>query len=196
MEGNELIKEERPVYPVIPLRGKVIFPNTFVNFDVGRPMSLNAVKAASDGDLKVFIAAQKNALVENPKKSDLYQTGVVAKIRQVIKLPNGNVKVSVQAVARARVLTLVKSKERFDATVEELSYTTADEIEAEAYFRVAKAAFWEYSLFDKKMGKDVLTTLAEMNSPNEFIDNAVVVLTLKESDCQKLLEESDSVNRL
>ena len=69
MEGNELIKEERPVYPVIPLRGKVIFPNTFVNFDVGRPMSLNAVKAASDGDLKVFIAAQKNALVENPKKS-------------------------------------------------------------------------------------------------------------------------------
>ena len=196
MEGNELIKEERPVYPVIPLRGKVIFPNTFVNFDVGRPMSLNAVKAASDGDLKVFIAAQKNALVENPKKSDLYQTGVVAKIRQVIKLPNGNVKVSVQAVARARVLTLVKSKERFDATVEELSYTTADEIEAEAYFRVAKAAFWEYSLFDKKMGKDVLTTLAEMNSPNEFIDNAVVVLTLKESDCQKLLEESDTVNRL
>lgn len=196
MEGNELIKEERPVYPVIPLRGKVIFPNTFVNFDVGRPMSLNAVKAASDGDLKVFIAAQKNALVENPKKSDLYQTGVVAKIRQVIKLPKGNVKVSVQAVARARVLTLVKSKERFDATVEELSYTTADEIEAEAYFRVAKAAFWEYSLFDKKMGKDVLTTLAEMNSPNEFIDNAVVVLTLKESDCQKLLEESDTVNRL
>ena len=196
MEGNELIKEERPVYPVIPLRGKVIFPNTFVNFDVGRPMSLNAVKAASDGDLKVFIAAQKNALVENPKKSDLYQTGVLAKIRQVIKLPNGNVKVSVQAVARARVLTLVKSKERFDATVEELSYTTADEIEAEAYFRVAKAAFWEYSLFDKKMGKDVLTTLAEMNSPNEFIDNAVVVLTLKESDCQKLLEESDTVNRL
>ena len=153
MEGNELIKEERPVYPVIPLRGKVIFPNTFVNFDVGRPMSLNAVKAASDGDLKVFIAAQKNALVENPKKSDLYQTGVVAKIRQVIKLPKGNVKVSVQAVARARVLTLVKSKERFDATVEELSYTTADEIEAEAYFRVAKAAFWEDSLFDKKMGK-------------------------------------------
>lgn len=72
MEGNELIKEERPVYPVIPLRGKVIFPNTFVN-STSAGVSLNAVKAASDGDLKVFIAAQKNALVENPKKFDLYR---------------------------------------------------------------------------------------------------------------------------
>ncbi len=196
MEEKKELKEEKRTYPMIPLRGKVIFPNTFVNFDVGRTISLNAMSAASDGDMQVFIAAQKNAFVENPKKSDIYQTGVIARVRQVIKLPSGNVKVSVQAIARARILSLTKSRERFDAEVEELAYVTQDEIEAEAYFRVAKAAFWEYSLFDKKIGKDVLTTLAEIASPNEFIDNAVVVLTLKESDCQKLLEESDTVARL
>lgn len=150
MEEKKELKEEKRTYPMIPLRGKVIFPNTFVNFDVGRTISLNAISAASDGDMQVFIAAQKNAFVENPKKSDIYQTGVIARVRQVIKLPSGNVKVSVQAIARARILSLTKSRERFDAEVEELAYVTQDEIEAEAYFRVAKAAFWEYSLFDKK----------------------------------------------
>lgn len=86
MEKTENIGE---TLPMIALRGKVIFPKTFVNFDVGRPMSVRAAEQALENGGKIFVAAQKNALQDNPRKGDIYRCGVVARITQITKLPAG-----------------------------------------------------------------------------------------------------------
>ena len=105
-ENTEIIENEK-IFPMIALRGKVIFPSTFVNFDVGRQISLNAINKASKGDNLIFVSAQKNALVDNPKAKDVNRVGVVARIRQLIKMPgNVNTKVSIQALYRARIVSL------------------------------------------------------------------------------------------
>ncbi len=195
-EITEVAVEEKN-YPMVALRGKVIFPSTYVNFDVGRQMSLNAVNKASQGDNLLFVSAQKNALIDNPKSKDVYRVGVVVKIRQLIKMPtNVSTKISVQALYRARITSFTNTKDMFEVKIEEYPYIECPELETEAHFRVAKTAFLEYSLIDKRIVKDVIVKLSEINDPNEFIDNALSILLLKEEAVQKILEESVTIERL
>ena len=182
--------------PMIALRGKVLFPKTFVNFDVGRQMSLQAAASAMENHTNVFIAAQKNALVDMPRKNDIYKTGVVARIAQIIKLPGGNQKISVETLYRARAESVRFADNMFRAEAVREDYLPADAIETEAYFRMAKQSVVEYTLFDKQVAKDVLVRLAEIADPNEFIDNVLSVLFFKEDKCQAILDESDTVKRL
>ena len=182
--------------PMIALRGKVIFPKTFINFDVGRQISLAAVNAAAENGTELFIAAQKNALVDTPSKADLNRYGVVARVTQIIKLPGGSVKVSVEALYRAYAENIRTENGMFRADTVREDYIEEEGTETEAYFRLARQAMLEYTLFDKQLSKDVLIKLSEMSDPNEFIDNVLSVLTFKESRCQALLEERVTTKRL
>ena len=182
--------------PMIALRGKVIFPKTFINFDVGRQISLAAVNAAAENCTELFIAAQKNALVDTPSKADLNRYGVVARVTQIIKLPGGSVKVSVEALYRAYAENIRTENGMFRADTVREDYIEEEGTETEAYFRLARQAMLEYTLFDKQLSKDVLIKLSEMSDPNEFIDNVLSVLTFKESRCQALLEERVTTKRL
>lgn len=181
---------------MVALRGKVIFPKTFVSFDVGRAMSAAAVNYASESGNEIFIAAQKNALIDTPKKSDINKIGVVAKIRQIIKMPNGAMKVSIEAAYRAEIVKFTEIKNFFKVIVKRRDYIPSDAAETEAYFRMAKSAFLEYTLFDKRLGKDVLINISELTEADEFIDNVLSVMLFKESQCQKILDEDVTVKRL
>lgn len=204
--NNEIIKRddsssapaenEKKSLPMIALRGKVVFPKTFISFDVGRQISLAAVNAAAENNTQLFIAAQKNALVDTPSKNDLNRYGVVARVAQIIKLPGGNVKVSVEALYRAFAENIKTENGMFVAETVREDYIREDGAETEAYFRLARQAMLEYTLFDKQMSKDVLVKLSEMTDPDEFIDNVLSVLTFKESKCQELLEERVTIKRL
>ena len=198
-ETKELLEiiEKDKTYPMVALRGKVIFPLTYVNFDVGRQLSLNAVNKASQGENLLFVSAQKNALIDNPKSKDVYRVGVVVKIRQLIKMPtNVSTKISVQALYRARITAFTNTKDMFEVKIEEFPYIECPEVETEAYLRAAKTTFLEYSLLDKRLVKEVIIKLSEITDANEFIDNALSVLLLKEESVQKILEESVTVERL
>ena len=195
-EENALAGQEKKSLPMIALRGKVVFPKTFISFDVGRQISLAAVNAAAENGTEVFIAAQKNALVDTPSKNDLNRYGVVARVTQIIKLPGGNVKVSAEALYRAFAENIITENGMFVAETLREDYIREDGAETEAYFRLARQAMLEYTLFDKQMSKDVLVKLSEMTDPDEFIDNVLSVLTFKESKCQELLEERVTVKRL
>ncbi len=189
--------EKIKTLPLIPLRGKVLFPKTILNFDIGRPISVKAVSVATETNSEVFISAQKNAFIDAPKKGDICEIGVIAKIKQLIKLPNGNVKLNVFAEKRARILNFVSTTGYYSVQVEELPYTVnAEEDEIEAYFRVAKNAFYEYTLFDKRITKEMIKTIVDITDVNEFIDNAMSVITFKESEVQDVLKESDTLERL
>lgn len=186
-------KGER-ILPVVPLRGKVLFPRTILNFDVGRPMSINAVDSAQG---VLFISSQKNAFIDAPRKSDISRIGVIARIKQIIKVQGGSMKLCVEAVTRARIVKFCDTRDYYTAVVEPYPYENdADAVETEAYFRVAKNAFFEYTLFDKRINKDMLTTITGINDPNDFVDNAMSVVNFKESDCQNILSITGTVERL
>ncbi len=184
-------------YPVIALRGKVLFPNTFLNFDIGRQVSVQAVECASESDNLVLISSQKNAFVDNPKPKDLNKVCTLAKIKQVMRMPNGNMKLNVEALERMKIKSFSKDSKFFKATAEAFPYINdKSEEEVEAYFRTAKNAFYEYTLFDKRITKDMLYTISELKEPDMFMDNAISVGSFKENDAQAFLETESTVERL
>ena len=183
--------------PVVALRGKVLFPKTILNFDAGRPFSVKAIERASQSDNLVFVASQKNALIDAPKQSDVCNVGVIARIRQIIKMPNGNVKVNVEAICRGEIIRFLDTKDHFTAIVKDLQYYhDCSDAELEANFRFAKKAFCDYAMLDKRIGKEMVATIAGIEVPNEFIDNALSVVPFKEMEIQKILEYSDTLVRL
>lgn len=182
------------ILPVIPLRGKVLYPRTILNFDVGRPASVNAVDSA-EGVL--FIAAQKNAFIDAPRKADILKVGVIARIKQIIRVQGGSMKLCVEAVSRAKIKQFCDTKDYFTAVIAPAPYEQdADPVETEAYFRVAKNAFYEYTLFDKRINKDMLATITALSDSNDFMDNAMSVVNFKEEDCQRMLTINGTVERL
>ncbi len=197
LKDNEKIENKDNILPMVALRGKVLFPKTFLNFDVGRPQSIAAIEKAADTNSEIFIATQKNAIIEAPKKTDVFKIGVIAKIKQIIKLPNNTMKVGVEAISRARITGYLDTKNYFTVKVEEIFYQLGENpFEVEAYFRQARKVFNEYTLLDKRISKDMLTAISEISTPNEFIDNAVSVVNFKEPDVQVILESNDTVERL
>ncbi|MBE5750735.1 MAG: endopeptidase La [Clostridiales bacterium] len=203
MEDKDIIYEitkekESKEMPLIALRGKVLFPKTFLNFDVGRNISVAAVNKAVADNSEIFIAAQKNAFIDSPKTTEICSVGVIARIKQVIKIQNsGNLKVSVEALKRAKIEEFKEEKGYFAVRVRECDYIEEnDPVKLEAYFRVAKNAFYEYSLADKRVSKEMLSTITEIKNPNEFVDNAISIVNFKEAEVQNILETDDTIARL
>ncbi|MBQ3219294.1 MAG: endopeptidase La [Clostridia bacterium] len=197
LNNDKTIEIKEKILPMVALRGKVLFPKTFLNFDVGRPQSISAIEKATETNSEIFITAQKSSLVDAPKKADVFKIGVIARIKQIIKLPSGTMKVGVEAICRARIKSFIDTKNHFTVSVEELFYSSVGNVfEIEAYFRLARKVFNEYILLDKRVSKDMVTALASINTPNEFIDNAVSVVNFKESDVQTILESNDTIERL
>lgn len=197
MEELDLLNTEGREFPLIALRGKVLLPKTLLNFDVGRPMSVTAAHKALDGDSLVVISSQKNSVIDNPTVKDIYYVGVLAKIKHVIKNSENNLKLSVQALERVKICEFTSDRGCFTVKVEYAPYTcSADETTVEAHYRVAKNSFYEYSLFDGRITKEVVNALSDMANPDDFIDNALSVIPFKENAIQSVLEIDDTVLRL
>ncbi|MBQ6979101.1 MAG: endopeptidase La [Clostridia bacterium] len=195
-ESTEIKIKETKVMPVIALRGKVLFPNTFLNFDAGRPISLAAVEAAPSYGNLLFIAAQKNAFIDAPMKSDILTVGAIARIKQVAKIGGEAMKVAVEALSRAKIVKFVSAKGYFAAEVEETPYILGDELETEAHLRVARDAFSDFVLIDKRLQKDAVATIMSITEPNRFIDSALSVAPLKEEVVGGILAEDNTIERL
>ncbi len=197
-EVIEVKQEDNKIYPLIALRGKVLFPKTLLNFDVGRQVSINAINRAVADNSLIFIASQKSAFIDNPKKSDILGVGVIARIKQVVKIQSSNnMKVSVEALSRAKITSFLDTKGFFTVTAVECPYILPEnENEIEAYFRVAKNCFYEYAIMDKRITKEMITAITDIKNVNEFMDNAVSIVNFKEEDVQSILLLDDTLMRL
>ena len=125
-------------YPLLALRGRVVFPDTTVNFDVGRMISLTAVKYAADNGTNIFVCTQKQSEKEEITAEDVFMSGTVVKLRQITRLPGNNLRLSVEGLFRATVRQLRKENGAFIATVEEITPVRGDPALEEAYFRTSK----------------------------------------------------------
>lgn len=198
IETQEQIENaEEKVYPLIALRGRVLFPKTLMNFEVGRPMSINAVNKARSNDSQIIIAPQKSAFIENPRKKEILSVGVLASITHLTEGQNGSLKVSVMAHERVKITSFEQEKEYFSVKIEKCPYIRLeDEIEQEACLRLVKKVFTAYALADKNINKDVLALFDSIIDVNEYIDKALTASSLGEREVQRILEMDQTFERV
>lgn len=188
--------------PLIPLRDVVVFPFMVIPLFVGRKKSVAALEQAVEKDKRVFLVAQKDLKAETPERKDLYDVGVIATVLQLIKLPDGTVKVLVEGLERARLLDYQESETVVHAKVE-LLYDKAAEnpdekqiFETEAFLRSLLSQFELFAKNDRKIPAEVFQSIASMNDPERLVDSISAILGGKIEQRQALLETVNIQKRL
>ncbi len=183
----------------VAMRGLVSFPKMVMHFDVSREKSVKAIERSLKEGGKLFLVTQHETYVENPKASDLYKVGVVAEIKQVLKLPDNIMKVLVEGLYKANLVRLIDDGDALKAEVKRApTYSRAkyDEVEAEALVRSVKDVFERYSSFFPKMPKELLTSVMTQDNPIKLFETVTFNCNLNYRDKQTLLEESNIINKL
>ena len=175
--------------PVLPLRDVVVYPHMVIPLFVGREKSIKALDAAMGTDKRILLVAQKSAEVDDPGRGDVYEIGTVATILQLLKLPDGTIKVLVEGVRRARVDELVDQGEYFVAEVDALlSEEEGDDRESEVLVRSVMALFDQYVKLNKKVPPEILTSLAGIDDAGRLADTIAAHMSLKLEEKQRILE--------
>lgn len=198
IKSDKNIEESNILYTVA-MRGLVAFPKMVMHFDVSRAKSISAIEHSLKEGGKLFLVTQHEAYIDNPKASDLYKVGVVAEIKQVLKLPDNIMKVLVEGVYKANLVRLIDDGEVLKAEVKRTpTYSRAkyDEVEAEALMRSVKDVFERYASFFPKMPKELLTSIMTQDSPLKLFETVTFNCNLNYRDKQTLLEETNVINKL
>ena len=198
IKSDKNIEESNILYTVA-MRGLVAFPKMVMHFDVSRAKSIAAIERSLKEGGKLFLVTQHEAYIDNPKASDLYKVGVVAEIKQVLKLPDNIMKVLVEGVYKANLVRLIDDGEVLKAEVKRTpTYSRAkfDEVEAEALMRSVKDVFERYASFFPKMPKELLSSIMTQDSPLKLFETVTFNCNLNYRDKQTLLEETNVINKL
>ena len=185
------------VLPLIPLRGITIFPYMVMHFDVGREKSILALEESMLNGQKVFLAAQKEAKVEEPEEDDIFQMGTICNIKQILKLPGDTVRVLVEGENRASIKDFIQKEPYFKVEIEELrDIECVDNNKCEALLRSVRKAFDEYIKLSGTIPAETIASLDDIESPGRFADVVSSYLILKQEKKQELLEAYDATERL
>ncbi len=183
--------------PLLPLRDIVVFPGMIVPLFVGRDKSVVALEQAMKANKEIFLVAQLDPAEDDPGKDDLYNIGVTATIMQLLKLPDGTVRVLVEGKQRAELRDLIERGDNYvEATVILVDEQSADGPEATALMRSVTEQFENYSKLNKKMPAETAVQLTEIDAPSALADAVAANIQLKVSDKQSLLVESNPLRRL
>lgn len=191
MPQNEAITENK-IYPVLPLRDTVVFPKMIVPLFVGREKSINALERGSELNSQIVLATQKRAADEDPKEQDIYHTGTLGNILQMLKLPDGTVKVLIEGLDRVKIKKFDMSESFIKAEVSLLPDESGSDLETEAMARAVVSQFEEYVKAFKKISPDVLVSVRQIEDYSKLADTIASHMSLKVEDKQQLLE-ADSV---
>ena len=183
-------------YPMLPLRDVVVFPHMVIPLFVGREKSIKALDHAMESGKQIFLAAQHDAADDDPSPEHIYEVGTVANILQLLKLPDGTVKVLVEGTARAAIVRYVQSEEAFEVDAVEINDELIDEREAEVLIRTVVTEFEQYVKLNQKIPPEVLTSLSGIEEPGRLADTIAAHLTLRNEEKQKILEYASSRERL
>jgi len=182
--------------PMLPLRDIVVFPGMVVPLFVGREKSVAALEAAMAGDKEIFLLAQLDPGCDDPHADDLYDVGVVASVLQLLKLPDGTVRVLVEGQTRARITALVEENDLLSAEIAAVEPVPVDGPEVAAMMRSVVDQFGEYAKLNKKLAQDAGEQLGDIEDPSALADSVASHISAKVSDKQALLTETDPLKRL
>jgi ATP-dependent Lon protease len=181
--------------PLLPLRDVVVFPHMVIPLFVGRPKSIKALEAAMEQGKSIMLAAQKAAAKDEPAAEDIYEIGCIANILQMLKLPDGTVKVLVEGAQRARIHQITESDTHFMAELSPVESEPGDEAEVEAMRRAIVQQFDQYVKLNKKIPPEILTSLAGIDDAGRLADTIAAHLPLKLEQKQVILEISNVSKR-
>ena len=182
--------------PVLPLRDIVVFPGMVAPLFVGRKLSVNALNHVMTDDKKIFLVTQKDSDVENPNIDNLYQCGTVAKVLQLLKLPDGTIKVLVEGLQRATIKNLFTNSDFTSVNIQVINKKTISNNKLKALTKIVLEQFEEYIKVNKKLPSDLLNNLKSSTDPVKISDLISVNLGISLKQKQELLEELDTEKRL
>ena len=182
--------------PLLPLRDLIIFPHMMMPLFVGREKSINALEEAMSKQTDIVLAAQKDAKTNNPEAGDIYEVGTVGTIIQLLRLPDGTVKVLVEGKRRVRIEKFTANDNFFVVEVQDLPERMENPVETQALMRSVKTTFESYVKLNKRIPPEILMRVSTIEAAGELADIIVAQLNLKLEDKQKILEISDPGKRL
>ena len=184
------------LFPVLPLRDIVVFPHMIVPLFVGREKSVRALEDVMKDDKQILLVTQKNAAQDDPTPADIYSVGTVGTVLQLLKLPDGTVKVLVEGGQRARIVNFSDNPNFFEAHAETLAERTGEAKEIEALARTVVSQFEQYIKLNKKIPPEVLVSINQIEDPSKLADTVASHLQLKIAEKQELLETDGVGERL
>lgn len=195
---TELIDEPMQLVPILPLRDVVVYPHMVIPLFVGREKSIKALDAAMSDNKQILLVAQKSAEVDEPNTDEIHRIGTLSTILQLLKLPDGTIKVLVEGVERAQVVNYLEDEEFFSAQISLLKSDdqSDDEKELEVMARSVTNLFEQYVKLNKKVPPEVLTSLAGIDEPTRLADTIAAHMSLKLDEKQHVLEISSVRERL
>lgn len=195
-EADNLSTENQSIVPVVCLRGVVVFPNMVIPLLIGREKSIAALEEAMLEDRKILLVAQKVEDTEDPSRDELFTVGTLSEVKQLVKLPDGTIKIIVEGLQRSKINEFVQDEPYFRVTYEAFLEPEPTGIEITALMRAVITQFESYVKANRRIPPEVLTTVVNIESPGRLADIVISHLTLKLKDQQALLEAFDPVERL
>jgi ATP-dependent Lon protease len=193
--GGRNLKNKN-VVPLIPLRDILIFPYMVVPLFVGREKSIRALEHAMGNDKSILLAAQRRAKTDEPKPKDIYEVGTLGAILQLLRLPDGTVKVLVEGKRRARIKEFVSEEDSFMVSVEEMEDLTEESVETEALMRSVIRSFETYVKLNKRVPPEMIMSVSAIDDPGRLADTIATHLTVKLDDKQELLNIASPTKRI
>ena len=187
---------EGNIYPVLPLRDIVVFPHMIVPLFVGREKSIRALEEVMGSDKQIMLATQINAGDDDPASDSIYEIGTVANVLQLLKLPDGTVKVLIEGRARAKIESYTGREEFYEATAHVLAEPDEDPVEIEALSRSVVSEFENYVKLNKKISPEVVGAASQIEDYSKLADTVASHLSIKITEKQEMLETVSVKTRL
>ena len=184
------------IFPVLPLRDVIVFPNMVIPLFVGREKSIKSLEVAMDSNKQIMLVAQKTADLDDPQDKDIYRYGTLATVLQLLKLPDGTIKVLVEGANRAQIQGEIYGEEYFEAKVDIVDEGIIDDREIEVFSRSVIDSFDQYVKLNKKIAPEVMTSLSGIDDPSRLADTIAAHMVLKMEEKQSILEINDVKDRI
>jgi len=189
-------KQKSRSIPLLPLRGLLVYPSMVLHLDVGREKSVKALEQCMVDDHMILLCSQSEVNIEEPTQEDIYRVGTIAKVRQMLKLPNGTIRVLVEGVSRAEIEQYLPNEEYYEVLAHELHESQTNDSELDALMRAVLSQFEHYINLSKKVTPETLAAVSDIDQPGRLADVITSHLSLKIKDKQEILETVEIRPRL
>ncbi|MBP2240621.1 ATP-dependent Lon protease [Cytobacillus eiseniae] len=191
-----MAKKKEIIVPLLPLRGLLVYPTMVLHLDVGRDKSVQALEKAMVDDHLIFLTTQKEVSIDEPMEEDLYRRGTLTRVKQMLKLPNGTIRVLVEGLKRADIIEFNDEDTHFSVRIEVLEELMTKDVEDQALMRTMLEYFEQYIKVSKKISAETYSAVADIEEPGRMADIISSHLPLKQKEKQEILETTDIKERM
>ncbi|MGG3521976.1 endopeptidase La [Bacillus pseudomycoides] len=184
------------IVPLLPLRGVLVYPTMVLHLDVGRDKSIQALEQAAMDENIIFLAMQKEMNIDDPKEDDIYSVGTVAKVKQMLKLPNGTLRVLVEGLHRAEIVEFIEEENVIQVSIQTVTEEEEGDLEEKALMRTLLEHFEQYIKVSKKVSNETFATVVDIEEPGRLADLISSHLPIKTKQKQEILEIRSAKERL